>query len=141
MRKITGMILDMLTLILLAGAYFIQYFTMRKLGMNRWVMYHQMKYQRLIAVDLWKNAAVLLALVLALLVLRSFCRRKKRSFGGWLRMVILFLLVIFYAGFTAVVSMEKMRSYYLMLPLIGLSVVIQTARMCMVVWNCEKKDR
>ena len=45
MKKISYIIFDLLTIAFLIGAYAIQYFTKKKLGMLRWVNYHNMQFQ------------------------------------------------------------------------------------------------
>ena len=46
MKKISYIIFDLLTIAFLIGAYAIQYFTKKKLGMLRWVNYHNMQFQK-----------------------------------------------------------------------------------------------
>ena len=45
-KKISYIIFDLLTIAFLIGAYAIQYFTKKKLGMLRWVNYHNMQFQK-----------------------------------------------------------------------------------------------
>lgn len=46
MKKISYIIFDLLTIAFLIGTYAIQYFTKKKLGMLRWVNYHNMQFQK-----------------------------------------------------------------------------------------------
>ena len=46
MKKISYIIFDLLTIAFLIGAYAIQYFTKKKLGMLRWVNYHNIQFQK-----------------------------------------------------------------------------------------------
>ena len=46
MKKISYIIFDLLTIAFWIGAYAIQYFTKKKLGMLRWVNYHNMQFQK-----------------------------------------------------------------------------------------------
>ncbi len=46
MKKISYIFFDLLTITFLIGAYAIQYFTKKKLGMLRWVNYHNMQFQK-----------------------------------------------------------------------------------------------
>ena len=46
MKKISYIFFDLLTIAFLIGAYAIQYFTKKKLGMLRWVNYHNMQFQK-----------------------------------------------------------------------------------------------
>ena len=55
MKKISYIIFDLLTIAFLIGAYAIQYFTKKKLGMLRWVNYHNMQFQKNAGYGIVKN--------------------------------------------------------------------------------------
>ena len=138
MRRVMFFLLDIFSGLFLIGAYVIQYFTKRKLGMSRWVVYHQMKYQKMIPVDLLKYVAVIILFFLVLFIVRSFCRQKNHGAIDKARIVCMLLLFVFYLGFTMIMNVGTIRSYYLALPLIGLSVVMQIIQNLMVVCTDEK---
>lgn len=138
MKRIIFIMLDILSGLFLIGAYVIQYFTKRKLGMSRWVVYHQMKYQKMIPVDLLKYVSVILLFFLVLFIVRSFCKQKNHEKIDTVMIACMLLLFLFYLGFTMVMNVGTIRSYYLALPLIGLAVVMQIIRNLMVVCTGEK---
>ena len=58
MKKILYIIADLLIAALLAGAYVIQYFAKRKLGMNRWIVFKISKVKEALPVDMTVLLAV-----------------------------------------------------------------------------------
>ena len=65
MKKILFVFLDLLSIAFLAGGYAIQYFTKRKLGMVRWVVFKNKQLQEQMPVDVLKYAAAAFVLILA----------------------------------------------------------------------------
>lgn len=128
MKRILCILLNLFSAAFLTGAYLIQYFTMRKLGMNRFVVYQQMKWQKRIPVDLLKYVALLLALFLTVYMLVRMIKRweqiKHRS-QAVVQLIVLVVLTLYYAYFTVFMNKSLVRSYYLMMPMIGLAVLMQ----------------
>ena len=126
MKKILYIIADLLIAALLAGAYVIQYFAKRKLGMNRWIVFKISKVKEALPVDMLRYLAVAAVLILAVLLVIVYVKRRKTYQKIVFPMVIMtVLLAVFYLIFTLYFSQEIIRSYYLALPLIGLANVVQ----------------
>ncbi len=129
MKKVLYIISDLLIAALLAGAYIVQYFAKRKLGMNRWIVFRISKVKEALPIDMLRYVAVAAVLALAVLVLILYGRNRKAYQKILLLMVIVtIVLAAGYLGFTLYFSQERVRAYYLMLPLIGLANVVQLAK-------------
>ncbi len=129
MKKVLYIISDLLIAALLAGAYIVQYFAKRKLGMNRWIVFRISKVKEALPIDMLRYVAVAAVLALAVLVLILYGRNRKAYQKILLPMVIVtIVLAAGYLGFTLYFSQERVRAYYLMLPLIGLANVVQLAK-------------
>lgn len=129
MKKVLYIISDLLIAALLAGAYIVQYFAKRKLGMNRWIVFRISKVKEALPIDMLRYVAVAAVLALAVLVLILYGRNRKAYRKILLPMVIVtIVLAAGYLGFTLYFSQERVRAYYLMLPLIGLANVVQLAK-------------
>ncbi len=129
MKKVLYIISDLLIAALLAGAYIVQYFAKRKLGMNRWIVFKISKVKEALPIDMLRYVAVAAVLALAVLVLILYGRNRKAYQKILLPMVIVtIVLAAGYLGFTLYFSQERVRAYYLMLPLIGLANVVQLAK-------------
>ena len=142
MKKVLYIISDLLIAALLAGAYIVQYFAKRKLGMNRWIVFKISKVkealpierftlarEEALPIEMLRYVAVAAVLALAVLVLLLYGRNRKAYQKIVLPMVIVtIVLAAGYLGFTLYFSQERVRAYYLMLPLIGLANVVQLAK-------------
>jgi len=138
MKKALLVLLDLLSIAFLIGAYVIQYFTKRKLGMLRWVTFKVSQIKEAMPVDILKYAAVIVVLLLTAMIVRSFM--KKRKSLGMTDMVMVAVLIIFaaiYLGFTLFVTTEMIRSYYLVLPMIGAASLMLVIRNGFAVWMCK----
>lgn len=129
MKKILYITSDLLIAALLAGAYILQYFAKRKLGMNRWIVFKISKVKEALPIEALRYAAVAMVLALAALLVILYGKYRKACRKIVFPMVIVaVILAVGYLGFTLYFSQERVRAYYLMLPLIGLANVVQLVK-------------
>ena len=141
MKKVLYIISDLLIAALLAGAYIVQYFAKRKLGMNRWIVFKISKVKEALPIEMLRYVAVAAVLALAVLVLLLYGRNRKAYQKIVLPMVIVtIVLAAGYLGFTLYFSQERVRAYYLMLPLIGLANVVQLAKTFTTMKLCQVNE-
>ena len=129
MKKIICLFFDLLTVAFLAGAYAIQYFTRKKLGMLRWVNYHNMQIQKNAVYGILKYIAVVVAITLIVLIIAGY--RKKKEMMGTIDLVMLIMMSILgviYLGITILKSIEVLPAYYFLMPLIGAATLTQIIR-------------
>ena len=141
MKKILYIISDLLIAALLAGAYIVQYYAKRKLGMNRWIVFKISKVKEVLPIEMLRYVAAAAVLALAVLVLILYGRNRKAYQKIILPMVIVtIVLAAGYLGFTLYFSQERVRAYYLMLPLIGLANVVQLAKTFVAMKLCKVSE-
>lgn len=129
MKRAGYVLLDLLTIAFLIGAYVIQYFTKRKLGMLRWVNYHNMQIQKNEVYGILKYITVAIALVLIVLIIVGYVK-KKATLGrlDLVMIVVMSVLGIAYFCVTVFMSKEAIASYYFLMPLIGAATLMQIVR-------------
>lgn len=141
MKKVLYIISDLLIAALMAGAYIVQYFAKRKLGMNRWIVFKISKVKEALPIEMLRYVAVAAVLALAVLVSLLYGRNRKAYQKIVLPMVIVtIVLAAGYLGFTLYFSQERVRAYYLMLPLIGLANVVQLAKTFTAMKLCKVNE-
>ena len=141
MKKILYIISDLLIAALLAGAYIIQYFAQRKLGMNRWIVFKISKVKEALPIETLRYAAAAAVLVLAVLLIIVYSRRRKSYQKILLPMVIVTaVLAAGYLLFTLYFTQERIRAYYLMLPLIGLANAVQLGKTFAAMKLCKVSE-
>lgn len=129
MKKISYILFDLLTIAFLIGAYAIQYFTTKKLGMLRWVNYHNMKIEKVAVYGILKYITVIVATVLIVLIIARY-RKKKEALGklDLVMIVIMSVLGIIYLGLTLLKSIKTLPAYYFLMPLFGAATLMQIVR-------------
>ena len=129
MKKISYIFFDLLTIAFLIGAYAIQYFTKKKLGMLRWVNYHNMQFQKNAVYGIVKYITVIMAIVLIVLIIAGY-KKKKEMLGkiDLVMIVMMSVLGIVYLGVTVFKSIETLPAYYFLMPLFGAATLMQIVR-------------
>ena len=129
MKKVIYIFLDLLTIAFLIGAYVIQYFTRKKLGMLRWVNYHNMQIQKNAVYGILKYITVVVAIILIVWIIVGY-KKKKEMMGklDLVMIVIMSILGIYYLGITVLKSIEVLPAYYFLMPLIGAATLMQIIR-------------
>ena len=129
MKKISYIFFDLLTIAFLIGAYAIQYFTKKKLGMLRWVNYHNMQFQKTAVYGIVKYITVIVAIVLIELIIAGY-KKKKEMLGkiNLVMIVMMSVLGIVYLGVTVFKSIETLPAYYFLMPLFGAATLMQIVR-------------
>ena len=129
MKKVLYAVLDLLTVAFLIGAYVIQYFTKRKMGMLRWVNYKNLQFEKYMSFGVLKYVTVLVALILIIWIVITFKKNREMLRKiDFVMIVILCGLELAYLYITVGLSVQKIPSYYLILPLLGASVLMQLIR-------------
>ena len=126
MKKISYIFFDLLTIAFLFGAYAIQYFTKKKLGMLRWVNYHNMQFQKNEVYGIVKYITVVVTIV----VIIAGYKKKKEMLGkiNLVMIVVMSVLGIVYLGITVFKSIETLPAYYFLMPLLGAATWMQIVR-------------
>ena len=129
MKKIVYILLDLLTVVFMIGAYAVQYFTRKKLGMLRWVNYQNMQIQKNAVYGILKYITVVVAIIFIVMIIAGYKKKKAMMRKLDLVMIVIMsLLGIFYLGITVLKSIEVLPAYYFLMPLFGAATLMQIVR-------------
>ena len=129
MKKLVYILLDLLTVVFMIGAYAVQYFTRKKLGMLRWVNYQNMQIQKNAVYGILKYITVVVAIIFIVMIIAGYKKKKAMMRKLDLVMIVIMsLLGIFYLGITVLKSIEVLPAYYFLMPLVGAAVLMQSIR-------------
>lgn len=128
MKKTGIVLLSFLELLLVAGGYAVYYFTRKKMGVARYVIYMNQKLKASFDIEGFKFFLPVFLLLLSLLSLTLLFRseNKPRIFAR-LHGGIHLLLALYYLFFCFTNSVEKLRPYYFMYALYGAAVFVMAA--------------
>ncbi|WP_448863390.1 hypothetical protein [Dorea sp.] len=129
MKKLVYILLDLLTVVFMIGAYAVQYFTRKKLGMLRWVNYQNMQIQKNAVYGILKYITVVVTIIFIVMIIAGYKKKKAMMRKLDLVMIVIMsLLGIFYLGITVLKSIEVLPAYYFLMPLVGAAVLMQIIR-------------
>ena len=129
MKKAAYISVTILEILCLAGAWAVQYFTRRKMGMARYVVYKNRGWEARYPMELLANGAALLMAVLAAALLLYFLRQRRNlPKTAWLMNAGMTALTSAYGGFTWMTSAQEVRSYYFISAILGAVSLIQIVK-------------
>ena len=133
MNKIVNHILSFLQLIILAIVFLVQYFSTRKMGMMRHVVYTNQKWEANYPIATNELGAIAVVAIIALTAgIKLFVKLKSENKDAiWMKIFALQMVVsIIYIGFSLIYSTEQIRSYYYINIGLLLTVFFQTMKSC-----------
>lgn len=142
MKKIVMIIFDILTLALLASGYIIQYFTKRKLGMMRWINFHTYKYQEMLPLELLKYVAVSVIILLTVFIICRFMKKRKAAkMIDKITITVMAVVTLFDFGFALFSSLESVRAYYFIIPLLSVAALMQIMKNFVVIGMLKEDEK
>lgn len=142
MKKIVMIIFDILTLALLASGYIIQYFTKRKLGMMRWINFHTYKYQEMLPLELLKYVAVSVIILLTVFIICRFMKKRKAAkMIDKITITVMAIVTLFDFGFALFSSLESVRAYYFIMPLLSVAALMQIMKNFVVIGMLKEDEK
>lgn len=139
MKKAGYILAVLLEIAALAGAYIINYFTNKKMGMARWVIYKNQGWERDYPMDTLKMAVLAVVVILTILIFLLFLKKKKDAGKLVTAMnVVMIVLTVVYVSYTLISSTETMRAYYFLSLLFGIAAAVQILKTGAAVLLCGK---
>lgn len=121
MKKVMCIILTILELSFFAGAFIVNYFTKKKMGMLRHVIGKNSTFEKLYPIDSLKSFAICIFVIMLILVFVLYRKRKTKNINN---LIICLILVIAYTIFVFAFSTSTIKAYYYILFLSGIGVFI-----------------
>ena len=142
MKKIVMIIFDILTLALLASGYIIQYFTKRKLGMMSWIKFHTYNYQEMQPLELLKYVAVSVIILLTVFIICRFMKKRKAAkMIDKITITVMAVVTLFDFGFALFSSLESVRAYYFIMPLLSVAALMQIMKNFVVIGMLKEDEK
>ena len=140
MKKFLTLFVTMLQVFCLAGACGVQYFTRKKMGMARYVIYKNREWEAAYPMENLLNITAVLMVVLTLAAFFFFLKRKPPASGGlWLTNAAMLVFTAAYAGFIWYSSVKTLRAYYMIGAILSLAVLLQIVKTAVgtLMWKYE----
>ena len=123
MKKVIYWIINILEVALFIGAYLVNYYTPRRMGMFRFVVYKNMIWEEWYNLQAIKSMAMIGVIILAILTLVMYFIKDKNVKPSMI--IIMVLITAFYVVFSMFNTVDTYKAFYFMSPMIGLAALLQ----------------
>lgn len=141
MKKALYVLTSLIEVLLLTGICAVHYFTKKKMGMARYVVYKNHKWEKAYPIGTLQIAAVIFLAALAVFILLVFIKKRKQAakllYAMTLAMVV---LTGIYVVFTMIKSTETLRDYYFISGMLALAVLIQEVKTIAAIGMCRYEE-
>lgn len=126
LKKVLYISCLVLQVAMVAGAFVIDYFAKSRMGMMRWLNYHNQAWGAALPLETLK-IAVLVAIILATLLLFFLSLKKVTDLSKFAQNVLIVMLIALcaYCYFILMNDVKALKGYYLMCPLFSLAMTLQ----------------
>ena len=115
LKRMIVLLLLILEFILVAAANIINYFTHKRIGMARHMVYMNQKWLAISNFEVYKMLSSILVFVFTAILIYSFVRiRKNTKFITKINLGVLVVFFVYFIYFSTVNSIKGMRAFYLM---------------------------
>ena len=115
LKRMIVLLLLILEIILVAAANIINYFTHKRIGMARHMVYMNQKWLAISNFEVYKMLSFILVFVFTAILVYSFVKiRKNTKFITKINLGVLVVFFVYFIYFATVNSIKGMRAFYLM---------------------------
>lgn len=125
MKKLGNIIINILQLLLLLGAFALNYFTKKKMGMARHMVYLNQKIENNYPVEIIKYSLLSIIILMTIFILILYMKNKNDKTNDIYMISITLIASILFIVFTISQSKQSIKSYYFIVLLIGVFYILQ----------------
>ena len=131
MKKLIA-VLNVFTVMLMAGAYVLHFFSVRKLGMVRWLNFHSQNIENAIPLNVVKFIVLAVAVILIAVLAWRILKSSQRTGGAIANVVLAILIAAAYALVVFSISREVTKAYVFITIIVGVAASLQTLTLALV---------
>lgn len=140
-KKILYILLNILQVLLLIGIYMVDYFTRKKMGMLRFVIYKNTTWEKLYPIEQIQYLIIILFLILIISVFLLYSKRKSQLNKNVLsKNIVMIGFMVIYLGFNLLYSTEDFRAFYFMNIMLAVATFLQIIKTFFVVILSKNKN-
>lgn len=130
MKKNIDIMISFLQLILVGGIYLIQKYTNKKLGMNRWVVYHSMQFAKNTTLNIAIKILPFILIIIFIYLIKiniDYIKQHKMALFDFVILSILTIIIIFLSIF---LNYKLLKIYYFVIFIMLIIYILQIIKMC-----------
>lgn len=137
LKKVIYCLSTILQVLLLIAAYAIQYFSMKKMGMMRYVVYLNHEWEAKYPINSIKYAAIIFLIIFCITVI-LYVKTKKRNYmmskRNLLMLIANIIITLIFVLLTLILSTENYRSYYFTSLILAIIALIQNIKILLILF-------
>lgn len=140
MKKFLYLIVTLLEVAILAGTYVVNYFTVKKLGMVRWVNAKGLSWEKNYPIPVIKGAVIIILLLFVFFIICLFLKKRNSLKKiNYCMVAATVVLTIFSIGYLIFSSFTSMRAYYLISMMFVAATVLQLLKTVAGILVCRNE--
>lgn len=133
-------IVSILQVLSLIGMYVVNYFTRKRMGMLRFVIYKNSTWESSYPIAQIQYLVIALLAILMISILVFYLKRKSQLNKNTLsRNIVMIILVVIYSGFNLLYSTEDFRAFYFMSAMLAVATFLQIIKVFFVILLCKSE--
>ena len=142
LKRMIVLLLLILEFILVAAANIINYFTHKRIGMARHMVYMNQKWLAISNFEVYKMLSFILVFVFTAILIYSFVRiRKNTKFITKINLGVLVVFFVYFIYFSTVNSIKGMRAFYLMYYIYFAALLLMLINAFIIIVNYRTKPK
>ncbi|WP_373601070.1 hypothetical protein [Paraclostridium bifermentans] len=140
-KKIFYILITILQVCMLIGAYMVNYFTQNKMGMLRHVVHKNYIWENTYPIETIKYTVIISLIVLMIGVLILYLKRKSNlNKLVTVMTIVMVICVLSFTGFTLIYSAEEMRAFYYVSAILCIMTLVQIIKTFIgIIWFKKEK--
>lgn len=141
MKKFFYIISTFLQFIFIIGTFMVQHFSMKKMGMMRYVIYKNQALQSQYPIPKLQHTAIAILILLSVICLFLYFKNREKIIGKMAGTMLAFQVVLtfIFVFFTLRYSTSSYRAYYFISLLLALTSLIQSLKV-IIYFNLKKSE-
>lgn len=138
-KKIFYILVTIIEIMLLAGMYIINYYTVKRMGMQRHVLHKNGVFEEQLNIVSLQYIAIAVFIVFMVLILAIYFKKKSslKNIAKYMN-IFMVILVLCFIVFELFCSTEVFRAYYYMSAMLGVATCIQIIKAFTGNFICKK---
>ena len=129
-KKFLYILITMCQLLFFAGTYVLRYYVKKKLGMNKWLVYNNMQWEKVIPTSALKiSVTILIAIITSIIIYKIIAKKKNLSINQYVLVVGLVIITILTIIYLMNFSTLTDKTYYLNTVLLILIYILQLLKL------------
>ena len=108
----------------------------------RWINFHTYKYQKMLPLELLKYVAVSVIILLTVFIICRFMKKRKAAkMIDRITITVMAVVTLFDFGFALFSSLESVRAYYFIMPLLSVAALMQIIKNFVVIGMLKEDEK